>query len=114
MMNLGGRGAFGRPGSGGQNASRFFRSFALSLNDNSTGVDATGAPAGLGSQREFMCGFLIGFFVGVLAIFCIWDRSISHRQKMGILSGVIAQEVLEFMLRRQATSSSSSSSSSKR
>lgn len=28
------------------------------------------------------------FGLGILMLFCVWDRNISHKQKLGILTGV--------------------------
>jgi len=32
--------------------------------------------------------FLFRFGLGILMLFCIWDRNVSHKQKLGILTGV--------------------------
>ena len=42
---------------------------------------------------------MMGFFLGVIMLFWLWERSVSHRQKMGILTGVTCQLSLRYMKR---------------
>jgi hypothetical protein len=42
-------------------------------------------------MREFFYGFMLGFGLGFMMIFCIWDRNVSHKQKWGILAGIMLQ-----------------------
>lgn len=46
---------------------------------------------GLGTYFDFVWGFITGFMLGFIMIFCIWDRNVTHRQKVGILFGIICQ-----------------------
>ncbi len=48
-----------------------------------------------GNDRDFMWGFCLGFFVGVLGLVWVWIPSISHKQKLGILTGICFQLMLE-------------------
>jgi hypothetical protein len=41
-----------------------------------------------GTGRDFVWGVLLGFAFGFLMLFCLWDRNISQRQRIGILVGV--------------------------
>lgn len=42
----------------------------------------------LGTCYDLIFGFSIGVTFGFLMIFCVWDRSIPYRQKLGLLLGV--------------------------
>ena len=42
----------------------------------------------LGSEQDFLLGVIMGSFVGMIIIFCIWDRNVSHRSRMGMLVGI--------------------------
>jgi hypothetical protein len=41
-----------------------------------------------GTAREFLWGVLMGSTMGFLMIFCVWDRNVSQRQKLGIMVGI--------------------------
>ena len=56
----------------------------------------------LGVPREFVWGFVMGFVLGFIMLFWLWERSVSHRQKMGILTGVTAQLSMKFVRARLA------------
>ena len=45
----------------------------------------------LGTNRDFIWGVMMGYLLGGIMLFCVWDRNISHRQKTGILMGVTLQ-----------------------
>mmetsp|Transcript_13088 Transcript_13088/g.21422 ORF Transcript_13088/g.21422 Transcript_13088/m.21422 type:complete len:299 (+) Transcript_13088:132-1028(+) len=45
-------------------------------------------PSNPGTMNDFFWGLAMGFGLGILMLFCVWDRNISHKQKMGILTGV--------------------------
>jgi len=53
-----------------------------------------------GSMRDFVWGFFMGFFLGVIMLFWLWERSVSQRQKMGIIFGVSLQLSLNFVHQR--------------
>lgn len=102
-------------------ASSFLRSANVSTNtmilgSNNGGVRvaATGSSSSndeeIGDQRDFWFGFLIGVTVGFIVLFCVWDRNISYRQKLGLLFGVAISTLLEMYSVEKMTSSSSSSS----
>lgn len=50
-----------------------------------------------GSMRDFVWGFIMGFFLGVIMLFWLWERSVSQKQKMGIITGVSLQLSLNFV-----------------
>lgn len=51
----------------------------------------------LGSPREFLWGFVMGFLLGFIMLLYLWERSASHRQKMGILAGATAQLLVKYI-----------------
>ena len=51
----------------------------------------------LGSNRDFFFGLMMGYLVGGIMLFCVWDRGVSHRQKVGILMGVTLQIITSIM-----------------
>ena len=61
-----------------------------------------------GDQRDFWFGFLVGITVGFIVLFCVWDRNISYRQKLGLLFGVAISTLLEMYSAEKISSSSSS------
>ena len=72
--------------------------FRLNLNQNTLMRYASqdvGRIRRPGNDREFMWGFCLGFFVGVLGLVWVWMPSISHKQKLGILTGICFQLMLE-------------------
>ena len=49
----------------------------------------------VGTYRDFFWGFFMGFMLGFLMLFCVWDRHIPHRQRIGILLGVFMSIMLD-------------------
>eukprot|EP01041_Mallomonas_annulata_P013736 gene13737-29212_t len=47
-----------------------------------------GDEAADGTMLDFVWGFAMGSMLGFMMIFCIWDRNVPHKQKVGILAGV--------------------------
>ncbi len=43
----------------------------------------------IGTTRDFMSGLLLGFFLGFIVLFCFWDANVTHRHRLGLLTGVI-------------------------
>ena len=86
------------------------RAELLRLERGGAGADALGGALGLqqlgdvelGAPREFVWGFVMGFVLGFIMLFWLWERSVSHRQKMGILTGVTAQLSMKFVRARLA------------
>lgn len=54
-----------------------------------------------GTFREFLWGMMLGSALGFLMLFCVWDRNISHKQKMGILCGVCLHMFSGLLQQRQ-------------
>ena len=52
-----------------------------------------GAGAELGQPKDFAVGFLMGFFLGIIMLFWVWEVG-PYRQKMGIMAGVSTQLAL--------------------
>lgn len=45
----------------------------------------------VGTDRDFLWGFLLGFFVGCLMLLWVWMPSVPHKTKLGILTGISLQ-----------------------
>lgn len=56
-----------------------------------------------GTLREFIFGFFLGLSLGFMMIFCVWDRNVSKKQKVGILLGVIVQSLFTAMQQEQVS-----------
>lgn len=67
--------------------------FRLNLNQNNPLMrfNAELFPSRVGSDRDFLWGFLLGFFVGLLMLIYVWIPTVSHKQKLGILTGISLQ-----------------------
>lgn len=48
----------------------------------------------MGTDRDFMWGFMLGFFVGFLMLLWVWMPTVPHKQKLGILAGISFQLAL--------------------
>jgi len=44
----------------------------------------------MGQPKDFVLGFLMGLFLGIIMLFWLWEQG-PYRQKMGIMSGVSCQ-----------------------
>lgn len=64
--------------------------FRLNLNQNNPLMrfNADLFPSRVGSDRDFLWGFLLGFFVGLFMLVYVWIPTVSHKQKLGILTGI--------------------------
>jgi hypothetical protein len=47
---------------------------------------STGMSVSVGTDRDFLWGFMLGFFVGFLMLVGVWMPTIPHKQKLGILT----------------------------
>jgi hypothetical protein len=54
----------------------------------------------VGTDRDFLWGFLLGFFVGFVMLVWVWMPTVPHKQKLGILTGISFQLALN-VLREQ-------------
>ncbi|CAM9618948.1 unnamed protein product [Choristocarpus tenellus] len=50
-----------------------------------------------GNARDFMFGFVMGSFLGVIMLLWMWEGSVPRRQKLGILAGVTFQLGIKLM-----------------
>ena len=50
-----------------------------------------GMSASVGTDRDFVWGFMLGFFVGFLMLLWVWMPTVPHKQKLGILTGISVQ-----------------------
>ena len=77
--------------------------FRFNLNQNNPllRLSAAGTPAfrpgTVGTDRDFLWGFLLGFFVGFLMLVYVWVPTVPHKQKLGILAGISFQLALNFL-----------------
>lgn len=62
--------------------------------DPETGTD-------YGSLRDFIYGFIMGFIFGFMMIFCVWDRNVTHKQKIGLLAGILVNMIYSILLGNQ-------------
>ena len=44
-----------------------------------------------GTDKDFVWGFILGFFVGFIMLFWVWIPTVPHKQKIGIISGISFQ-----------------------
>lgn len=51
----------------------------------------------VGTDKDFFWGFMLGFFVGFIMLFWVWMPTVPHKQKIGIISGVICQLMLNLL-----------------
>ena len=51
----------------------------------------------IGTDRDFLWGFLLGFFVGFLMLVWVWMPTVPHKQKLGILTGISFQLAMSFL-----------------
>jgi len=51
----------------------------------------------LGTDRDFIWGFVLGYFLGFMMMFWVWMPTVPHKQKMGILSGLCFQLTMKMM-----------------
>jgi hypothetical protein len=68
--------------------------FRLNLSNNTLlrfAATQTNWRTSLGTDRDFMWGFLLGFFVGYVMLVWVWMPTIPHKQKIGILTGISFQ-----------------------
>lgn len=54
----------------------------------------------VGTDRDFLWGFFLGFFVGYVMLFWVWLPTVPHKQKLGILTG-ISLNVVKNMVRTE-------------
>jgi len=45
----------------------------------------------MGNDRDFIWGFCLGFFVGIIGLVWIWIPTVPQKQKLGILAGICFQ-----------------------
>lgn len=50
-----------------------------------------------GTEKDFVWGFILGFFVGFIMLFWVWMPTVPHKQKIGIISGICFQLALNLL-----------------
>lgn len=53
-----------------------------------TGLDGFDGSGSSGGTRDFMFGFAMGAFLGVIMLLWMWEAAVPRKQKLGILAGV--------------------------
>lgn len=85
--------------------------FALNLESSraTSTVSPRRRPEGedIGTFRDFMVGYAMGFLLGAFMLVGIWDNNVSYRQKKGILMGVLLNLLLAMYSRRDKDNVSS-------
>ena len=73
--------------------------FRLNLNQNNPLIrfNTEMFPSRVGTDRDFVWGFLLGFFVGLLMLVWVWMPTVPHKQKLGILTGISLQLALSLL-----------------
>jgi hypothetical protein len=56
-----------------------------------------------GTDKDFVWGFILGFFVGFVMLFWVWMPTVPHRQKLGIISGISFQLALNLLRKSTQT-----------
>lgn len=54
----------------------------------------------IGATRDFMFGFAMGAFIGMIMILWIWEAQVPPKQKLGILVGVIVHQFFQWAKKR--------------
>lgn len=72
--------------------------FRLNLNQNNLQwPDPAMFRSAVGTDRDFLWGFLLGFFVGFLMLVWVWMPTVPHKQKLGILTGISLQLAMSLL-----------------
>ncbi|OEU20144.1 hypothetical protein FRACYDRAFT_236214 [Fragilariopsis cylindrus CCMP1102] len=56
-----------------------------------TGSNSGRQQGNMGNDRDFIWGFCLGFFVGIIGLVWVWVPTVPHKQKIGILTGISFQ-----------------------
>mmetsp|Transcript_2485 Transcript_2485/g.3818 ORF Transcript_2485/g.3818 Transcript_2485/m.3818 type:complete len:329 (+) Transcript_2485:114-1100(+) len=59
----------------------------MNFNTRQAGIDPMYAGP-LGNDKDFIWGFVLGYFIGFMMMFWVWMPTVPHRQKLGILTGI--------------------------
>jgi len=80
--------------------------FGGTLNPNGTYVPQAGVHPlymgplpSAGTEKDFVWGFILGFFVGFIMLFWVWMPTVTHKQKVGIILGICFQLGMSLMLK---------------
>lgn len=80
--------------------------FGGTLNPNGTYVPRAdvhpmymGPLPSAGTEKDFVWGFILGFFVGFIMLFWVWMPTVTHKQKVGIILGICFQLGVSLMLK---------------
>ena len=59
----------------------------------------------IGTDRDFIWGFTLGYFVGFMMMFFVWMPTVSHKQKLGILGGISLKLTLSMIQKTESSGS---------
>lgn len=62
-----------------------------------TGLDGFDGSGSSGGTRDFMFGFAMGAFLGVIMLLWMWEAAVPRKQKLGILAGVTFKQTATMM-----------------
>lgn len=93
-------------GEGGEEDDEDDLMFGGTLNPNGTYVPRTGIHPmymgplpSAGTEKDFVWGFILGFFVGFIMLFWVWMPTVTHKQKVGIILGICFQLGMNLILK---------------
>jgi len=70
---------------------RFYLQNTTAGGENATVIGGMSSRTLLGSERDFIWGFVLGYFLGFMMMFWVWLPTVPHKQKLGILTGLCCQ-----------------------
>ena len=71
------------------------------INNDFRSQSGTSMIGALGTNRDFAWGFVLGFSFGFMTMFILWLPTVSHKQRVGILSGFCFHMMLKILEREQ-------------
>lgn len=70
-----------------ERAPLLFQTFQLSRGDSEE--EEVGSTLRSRPWHDFLFGLFMGYGLGFIMMFCIWDRNVSQHQRMGVLIGIL-------------------------
>lgn len=61
------------------------------------GIDGFDEDGNAGGARDFIFGFAMGAFLGVLMLIWMWEAAVPRKQKLGILAGVTLKQTVSMV-----------------
>lgn len=73
---------------------------AGAMNDFRSGGGGSSIMGALGTNRDFIWGFVLGYSFGFMTMFIVWLPTVPHKQRVGILCGFCFHMTLRIMERK--------------